>query len=59
MYRYYDFDNEVRKERTIERKLSRSNQPMSANEWRFNDYGSAEPCTCSFDTIFAAYVDYK
>jgi hypothetical protein len=59
MYNCIDFDNEVRKERTIERRLSRSNEPMTANEWRFNDYGSAEPRGVSMDTIFSAYRDYR
>ena len=59
MYNCIDFDNEVRKERTIERRLSRSSEPMTANEWRFNDYGSAGPRMVSMDSIFSAYRDYR
>lgn len=59
MYNCCEFDREVRRERTIERRLSSSNRPMTANEWRFNDYGSAEPREVSMDAIFSAYRDYR
>ena len=59
MYNCCEFDRGVRRERTIERRLSSSNRPMTANEWRFNDYGSAEPREVSMDAIFSAYRDYR
>ena len=59
MYNCCDFDREVRKERTIERRLSSSCEPMSANEWRFNDYGSAAVRSVSMGAIFSAYRDYR
>ena len=54
MYDSYEFDRQIRAERNHKRKGE-----MSANEWRFNDSGSADPKACSFETIFAAYHDYR
>lgn len=55
MYYYgNDFDRMIKAERATKRPSS-----MSENEWRFHDTGSADPHTCSFDAIFAAYHDYR
>lgn len=43
----------------IAKRVSRRSGEMTANEWRNNDYGSAEPRACSMETIFAAYRDYR
>ena len=51
-----DFDYEIRAE---QRRVNSKKKPLSANAWRFNDSGSAEPTYCSFDNIFAAWIDYK
>lgn len=60
MYNYYEcVEKEIRRDRAIERKMSRASRPMTANEWRFNDSGSCEPQTCSLENIFAAYHDYR
>ena len=56
MYYYGDDMDKMIKE---ERKGSKKSKSMSDNEWRFNDYGSAEPCRVSMDTIFSAYRDYR
>lgn len=42
-----------------ERKGSKKSKSMSANEWRFNDYGSVEPRSVSMEAIFCAYRDYR
>ena len=58
-YNYYliELAREAKREKAREKQSSR--RPMTANEWRFNDYGSAEPRNSSFDTIFEAYNDYR
>ena len=56
----YDFiEMETRRDRIVEKKMSKSNRTMSDNEWRFNDWGSAAPHTGSMDAIFSAYHDYR
>ena len=56
----YDFiENEARKDRMVEKKMAKSSKAMSANEWRFNDWGSANPHAGSIDAIFSAYHDYR
>ena len=56
----YDFiENEARRDKAVEKKMSKSNKVMSANEWRFNDWGNANPHTGSIDAIFSAYHDYR
>lgn len=56
----YDFiENEARRDRMVEKKMAKSNKVMSANEWRFNDWGSANPHAGSIDAIFSAYHDYR
>ena len=57
MMEYYGY--ELDRAISAERRTYKGKGEMSANEWRFNDYGSAEPAKCSFDTIFAAYTDFK
>ena len=57
---YYDYATAAaRQDAMIDKRAARKERAMTANEWRFNDAGSAEPRTYSFDAIFAAYVDYK
>ncbi len=49
---------EAKRQAKIEKSHKRA-KPMTANEWRFNDYGSAEPSSSSFEAIFEAYNDYR
>lgn len=37
----------------------RTDRQISANAWRFQDSGSAEPMNSSFEKIFTAYNDYR
>lgn len=37
----------------------RTDKQISANAWRFQDSGSAEPMNSSFEKIFTAYNDYR
>lgn len=56
----YYYGNDMDKMIKAERKNgSNKSGTMSANEWRFNDYGSADPHSCSMETIFSAYRDYR
>ena len=55
MFNSVEYDNEIKAIRKRERCASR---PMTANEWRCCD-GGAEPKSCSFETIFDAYHDYR
>lgn len=57
---YYldELNAEALRQAKAERK-TKSKRPMTANEWRFNDCGSAEPSSSSFDAIFEAYHDYR
>ena len=55
MFNTDNFDKMIK----AEARRYNKNGAMSANEWRFNDYGSAEPRSSTFDAIFSAYRDYK
>lgn len=50
-----ELDNIAKREKSLQSKSGE----LSANAWRMNDCGSAAPATCSFDTIFSAYNDFK
>lgn len=45
--------------KTIKNRNSSLDNTMSANKWRFNDSGSADMYSSSFENIFAAYHDYR
>lgn len=49
----------VNENKTIKNRNSSFDNTMSANKWRFNDSGSADMCSSSFENIFAAYHDYR
>lgn len=53
----YDYDREIRAERAREERQLKRYATLSANAWRFNDYGSAAPREASMDCIMAAYND--
>lgn len=48
-----ELNKEVKKERT---RMSKSGK-LTANAWRYNDCGSADPASASMDSILAAYSD--
>lgn len=54
-----DYMEMLNKEVRRYRKMTRPSKPLTENEWRYQDGGSAEPSACSFDAIFAAYHDYR
>lgn len=61
---YYDYyctelANEARRDKVIDRRVSRSDRPMTEKEWYFNNSGSADPRNVSVDAIFSAYRDYR
>ena len=58
-YHYYLYELAREAKRDKARAKQSNRKPMTANEWRFNDYGSAEPRNTSLETIFAAYNDYR
>lgn len=39
--------------------IEKETKLMSDNAWRFNDSGSVEPKSYSWETIFDAYHDYR
>ena len=56
---FTNWSDELNRIARKEQTLWNGKGELSANAWRFNDGGSAEPTKCSFDTIFSAYSDYK
>lgn len=57
---YYDYATAAaREDAMIDKRVARKDKEMTANEWRFNDVGSAAPYSCTMDAIFAAYRDYR
>lgn len=48
-----ELNREVRRERA---RMSKSGK-LTANAWRYNDCGSADPASASMDSILAAYSD--
>ncbi len=48
-----ELNKEVKKERT---RMSKSGK-LTANAWRYNDCGSADPASASMSSILAAYSD--
>lgn len=59
MYYYGDDMDAMIKTERKKSKSSKKSNDMSINEWRFNDYGSAEPRGVSMENIFSAYRDYR
>ena len=53
----YWYDEELDKEAKAYNKRHNNKKELSANAWRFNDYGSSEPMSASMDSILAAYAD--
>ena len=53
----YDYDRQIREERAREERQYKKYPVLSANAWRFNDYGSAAPRQTSMASIMDAYND--
>lgn len=49
----YELDKEVKRDRA---RMSKSDK-LTANAWRYNDCGSADPASANMSSILAAYSD--
>lgn len=54
---YYNYSEELQREAKAQAKRYSKKGELSANAWRFNDYGSVEPVSTTMDSILAAYAD--